>query len=109
MYLTRGGSVQRLLTSGPRGWPIGQVLCRFDPWLCAHKKGKAMAVEKFGGGQTTWPPGQLARPAGHHLVSYRFNQVGTPSLDPYKYPSVGGNQNTHHILEIPLAKHPFLV
>jgi hypothetical protein len=30
-------------------------------------------------------------------------------LDPYKYPSISGNQNTHHILEIPLAKLPFLV
>jgi hypothetical protein len=23
MYLTRGGSVHMLLTSGPRGWPAG--------------------------------------------------------------------------------------
>jgi hypothetical protein len=28
--------VQRPLTSGPREWPTGQVLCRFGPWLCAH-------------------------------------------------------------------------
>jgi hypothetical protein len=43
MYLTRGGSVQRPLTSGPRGWPPGQipwparqVLCWFGLWLHAH-------------------------------------------------------------------------
>jgi hypothetical protein len=54
--------------------------------MCVHEKGKSMVVEKLGGGRTTWP-----------------------SMDPYKYPSTGGNQNTHHILEIPLAKIPFLV
>jgi hypothetical protein len=43
------------------------------------------------------------------MASYRLNQVGNPTLDPYKYPSTGGNQNTHHILEIPLAKLPFLL
>jgi hypothetical protein len=42
-------------------------------------------------------------------VSYRLNQVGNPTLDPYKYPSTGGNQNTHHFFEIPLAKLTFLV
>jgi hypothetical protein len=69
----------------------------------------AKVVEKVGGDQTTWPTGHVARLAGHHLVSYRLNQVGNPSLNPYKYPSIGGNQNMHHILEIPLAKLPFLV
>jgi hypothetical protein len=32
----------------------------------------------------------MARPASHHLVSYQLNQVGNPSMDPYKYPSTGG-------------------
>jgi hypothetical protein len=36
MYLTRGGSVERPLTSGPRGWPAGQVLCWFGSRLRAH-------------------------------------------------------------------------
>jgi hypothetical protein len=66
-------------------------------------------MEKVGGGQTTWPASLVARPAGHHLMSYRLNQVGNPSLDPYKYPCTSGNQNTHHILEIPLSNLPFLV
>jgi hypothetical protein len=38
---------------------------------CLHEKGKAMAVEKVGGAQTHWPAKHMARPAGHHLVSYR--------------------------------------
>jgi hypothetical protein len=67
-----------------------------------------MMVDKVGGGRTTWPIGHVARSAGDHLVSYRLNQVSN-SLDPYKYPSTDGNQNTHHILEIPLARLPFLV
>jgi hypothetical protein len=37
---------------------------------CLHEKGKAKAVEKVGGGRTTWPASHMARPAGHHLVSY---------------------------------------
>jgi hypothetical protein len=47
--------------------------------------------DQGGGGRTTWPAGHVARPAGHHLASYQLNQVGNPSLDPYKYPSTGGN------------------
>jgi hypothetical protein len=76
---------------------------------CPPEKGKAKEVEKVGGDRTTWPVGHVARLAGHQLARYQLNQVGNPSLDPYKYPSTGGNQNTHHILEIPLAKPPFLV
>jgi hypothetical protein len=52
--------------------------------MCLHEKGKAKTVEKVGGGQTTWPASHVARLAGHHLASYRLNQVGNPSLDPYK-------------------------
>jgi hypothetical protein len=74
-----------------------------------HEKGKAKAVETVCGDRTTWPASHVAGPAGHHLVSNQLNQVSDPSLDPYKYPSIGGNQNTHDILEIPLAKLPFLV
>jgi hypothetical protein len=76
---------------------------------CLHEKGKAKAMEKVSRGRNTWPAYHVARLAGHHLVSYRLNQVGNPSLDPYKYPSTGVNQNTQHILEIPLTKLPFLV
>jgi hypothetical protein len=86
------------------GWPARfyvSLACGFMH-TCLHEKGEAKAVEKFGGGRTTWL-------ADHHLASYRLNQVGNPSLNPYKYPSIGGNQSTHHILDILLAKLSFLV
>jgi hypothetical protein len=97
MYLTCGGSVQRPLTSWPSGWLarfyVG--LARDFMHMCLHEKGKAKAVEKVGGGQTTWLADHVAGPAGHHLVSYWLNQVSNPSLDLYKYLSTGGNHNTH--------------
>jgi hypothetical protein len=100
-------SVNSPLTSGLRGWPTGeipwptgQVLCQFGPrHTCLHEKGKAKAVEKVSGGQTTYP-------AGHQLVSYRLNQVSNPSLDPCKYPTTNGNQNTHHILSVVARPSP---
>jgi hypothetical protein len=58
---------------------------------CLHEKGKAKAVEDVSRGQTIRLAGHMARPAGHHLASYRLNQVGNPYLDPYKYPSIGEN------------------
>jgi hypothetical protein len=76
---------------------------------CLHKKGKDKAVEKVGGGRTTWPAGHVAKPASQQLTSCRLNQVGNPSLDPYKYPSTDRNQKTYRILEIPFAKLLFLV
>jgi hypothetical protein len=41
-----------------------------------HEKGKAKAVKKGSGGQTHWPPGHVAWPSIHYLVSYRLGQVG---------------------------------
>jgi hypothetical protein len=97
MYLTRGGSVQRPLTSGPRGWPVGQtprpVVPTLQPltgWLHEDTLQEVVTGNlkpKVGGRRTPRPP-------GHHLASYRLNQVGNLSLDPYKYPPTGGNQNT---------------
>jgi hypothetical protein len=94
----------RPLTSGPRGWSTGQTPCLAGPTLQPlagqlHGDTVQEAVignskPKVGGGQTLWPPGHVARPIGHHLASYRLNQVGNPFLDPYKYPSTGGNQYT---------------
>jgi hypothetical protein len=84
--------VQRPLTNGPRGWPTGQSpsqparfyvgLVRNFVHTCLHVKGKAKAVGKVGGGRTTWLTSQVARPVGHHFVSYRLNQVGNPLLGP---------------------------
>jgi hypothetical protein len=96
--------VQRLLTSGPREWPAGQTPWPTGPtlqpltsWLYGDTLQEAVTGNpklKVGGSQTLWPPSHVARPAGHHLVSYRLNQVGNPSLDPYKYSPTGGNQHT---------------
>jgi hypothetical protein len=36
MNLTRGGSVQRPLTSGPMGWPVGQTPWPAGPTLQPH-------------------------------------------------------------------------
>jgi hypothetical protein len=66
------------------GWPILQPLVG---WLHGDTHQEAVTgnpKSKVGGGQTLWPPGHVARPTGHHLVSYRLNQVGNPSLGPYK-------------------------
>jgi hypothetical protein len=53
---------------------------------------------KVGGAQTPWPASHVASPTGHHLACYRLNQVGNPSLDPYKYAPTGGNQrNTNYL------------
>jgi hypothetical protein len=88
VYLTRGSSVQRPLTSRPRGWsadqtpwPTGPTLQPLMGWL--HGDTLQEAIEgnpklKVSGGRTPWL-------ADHHLVCYRLNQVGNPSLDPYKY------------------------
>jgi hypothetical protein len=104
MYLTRGDCVQRPLTSGPRGlhvsktsWPTGLTLQPLTGQLHGDTLQEAVTVNlkpKVGGGQTSWLFGHMARPTGHHLVSYQLNQVGNPSLDPYKYPPTGGNQHT---------------
>jgi hypothetical protein len=94
MYMTREDSVQRSLTSGPRGsakslgrstsFRVGSNQNFLD--TCLYEKGKAMAVEKVGGGRTHWPAGHVARLVGHHLASCHLGQVsGTPPW-PYKYP-----------------------
>jgi hypothetical protein len=64
MYLTRGGSVQRPLASGPWGWPVGQVLCRFGSRLRAHvptREGEGQDGEKVSGCRTTWLTSHMAK------------------------------------------------
>jgi hypothetical protein len=80
MHLTQGGSVQRLLTSGPRGWPVGQT-----PWLTGptlqplmgllHGHAPQEAISRnpkieVSGSQTWWPADHMARPTGQHLAWY---------------------------------------
>jgi hypothetical protein len=92
MHLTRGGSVQRPLTSQPRGWPAGQTPWPDGPTLqplagLLHKHALQEAITrnpklKVGGSGTRWPAGHVARPAGQHLACYRLHQVRNSSLDP---------------------------
>jgi hypothetical protein len=72
--------VQRLLTSEPRVWLAGQTPWLAGPnlhplagWLHGDTLQEVVTGNpkpKVGGGRTPWPPGHVARPAGHHLVSY---------------------------------------
>jgi hypothetical protein len=104
MHLTSGGSVQRPLTSEPRGWPAGQnpwpAGLTFQPladWLHGHALQEAVTWNpklKVGGSQTRWLPGHVTRLASQHLACYRLNQVGNSSLDHYKYPPADGIQDT---------------
>jgi hypothetical protein len=80
MHLTRGGSVQRPLTSGPRGWPAGQIPWPTSPTLqplvgrlhgdTLQKVVTGNPMLKVNGGRIPWPLGHVARPADHHLASY---------------------------------------
>jgi hypothetical protein len=96
MHLTRGGSVQRSLTNGPRGWSADQIPWLTGPtflpladWLHWHALQEVVIRNpklEVSGSRTRWPPGHMTTPAGQHLACYRLNQVDNSSLDPYKYP-----------------------
>jgi hypothetical protein len=96
--MTRGDSVQRPLTSGLGGGrPVSFCVSSDQNFLdmCLHEKGKAMVVEKVGGGRTQWLAGHMARPADLHLVSYHLSQVGGAPLWVYKCPPTGESRHTH--------------
>jgi hypothetical protein len=88
-------------TSGPKGWPVGQTcwsagstLQPLTGWLCGDTPQEVVEgnpKRKVGRVQTPWPTDHVASLPGHHLVCYRLNQVGNPSMDPYKYTPTGGN------------------
>jgi hypothetical protein len=55
MHLTRGGSVQRPLTSGPKGWTTGPTLQPFTSLLHGHALQEAVIRNpklEVGGSQT---------------------------------------------------------
>jgi hypothetical protein len=62
--------VQQPLTSGPKGWTAGQVLCWFGLWL--HAPVSIGEGEVLGGGESRWMP--------NHLVGRPRGYVGQPSL-----------------------------
>jgi hypothetical protein len=116
MYLAQGGSVQRPLASGPRGWPTGQTPRTAGPTLqplAGQLHGDSLQEAVIGnskleidGGWTSWPPGHVDMSAGHHLASYRLNQVGNPSLDLYIYPLPVEIKIPHSTCSSPLVKVP---
>jgi hypothetical protein len=56
-----------------------------------------MALEKAGAGRTHWPIGHVARPTGHHLMSYYLSQVGGAPHGPINTPlPVKVNTHTPH-------------
>jgi hypothetical protein len=72
MHLTRGGSVQRPLTSGPRWWPVGPTLQPLTGLL--HGQALQEAVTRnpkleVSGSQTRWPVDHVARPANNWHVT----------------------------------------
>ncbi len=78
--------------TGQPHWLAGPTLQPLTGWL--HGDTLQEVVEgnpklKVGGAQTTWPVGHVARPTGHHLVSYRLVHVGGAHPWPYKYPRTG--------------------
>jgi hypothetical protein len=107
MYLTRGCSVQKLLISGPRGWSASPTLQPLVGRLHGDTLQEVVIANlksKIGGGRTPWLPGHVARPAGHHFMSYRLNQVSNPSLDLYKYPLPVEINTPHSTCSFPLVK-----
>jgi hypothetical protein len=71
--------VKSPLTSEPRGWPAGQLLCQFGPKLHGHVS--TQEGEGQGGKESYWRLNSLAvracgLAASHHLVSYHLSQVG---------------------------------
>jgi hypothetical protein len=81
----------------PNPWLVSPTLQPLVGRLHGDTLQEAVTVNpksKVSGGWTLWLPDHVDRPADHHLVSYRLNQVSNPSLDTYKYPPTGGNQHT---------------
>jgi hypothetical protein len=104
MHLTRGGGVQRALTSGPRGWPACKTPWPVSPtlqplvgWLHGHALLEAVTRNpklEVSGSRTRWPPGHVARPASQHMARYKLNQVGNSSLESYKHCPTGRIEDT---------------
>jgi hypothetical protein len=105
------------LTSGPEGgggWPGSQTPWPADPtlqplagWLHGDTLQEAVIGDpkpKVRGGQTPWLPGHVPRLASHNLESYQLNQVGNPSLEPYKCPLPVEINTPHSTCSSPLVK-----
>jgi hypothetical protein len=73
MNLTGGGSGERPLTSGPRGWPTDPNLQPLAGLLHGHALQEAVTRNsklEVGGSQTRWLVSHVARSVGQHLACY---------------------------------------
>jgi hypothetical protein len=71
MHLTRGGSVQRPLTSGPRGWLVGPTLQPLGGLLHGHTLQQAVIRNpklEVDGSWTRWLASHVVRLVGQHLA-----------------------------------------
>jgi hypothetical protein len=114
MHLTRGGNVQSLLTSGPRGWPAGQTPwpdgSPYQPltgWLHGHALQEAIIKKpklevRPGGRPAMW----LGRPAITWCVTDLIKSV-TPPWTPINTPLPVEFNTPHSTCSSPLVK--FLV
>jgi hypothetical protein len=107
MYLTRGSSVQRLLASGPRGWPFGQSPWSVGPTLQPlagrfHGDTLQEAVTgnpkpKVGGDRTRWLP-------SHVVID--LTKLVTPPWTPINTPLPVEINTPHFTCSSPLVKVP---
>jgi hypothetical protein len=74
----------------------GRPGLKCSPLLCGHVSTQE-DEDQGGGSRSTWSAGDMARPVGHHLASYRISQVGGAPQCPINTPS-GGNKNIHTTL-----------
>jgi hypothetical protein len=107
-------------SKGHKGWPAGPT-----PWLAGHTLiqfrlrldgydsklvYKSILGLKVGGEREEWLTGHVdGHQAVHHVQTDSIKTVEAP-LDLYiRILTVQFRRHTHHILQIPLAKLPFLV
>jgi hypothetical protein len=116
MHLTRGGSVKRPLTSGPRGWPAGQTPWPIGPTLqpltgLLHRHTLQEAVTRNlkledSGSRTPWLVGHVAKPTGQHQACYRLESV-TPPWTPMNTPLLMEFKTPHSTCSSPFVKFWF--
>jgi hypothetical protein len=113
IHITRGGSVQRPLTSGPRGWTANQTSWLASPTLqplagLHHRHSLQEAVtrnpkDEVGGSQTRWLAGHVARLSGQHLVTDLIKLV-TPPWTLINTPLLMEFKTPHSTYSSPLLK-----
>jgi hypothetical protein len=92
------------------GWP--GFMSVWPTASCTHVYTRRGRPRRWRKSVEVKPHGQLDMSLGRPAITWQvidLTKLVTPPWTPYKYPSTGGNQDTHHILEISHAKLSFLV